>query len=111
MHDKQQFTGDVVMGQHEFQNIIAASVKLHSADRINKISSSVGAITITLPAAAECPDLHLSLHMIDNGVGTPTVATITGKGLRTNLVIDADNEAVLLFSTGEIWFVVSTFIV
>lgn len=103
--DRQVGTGQLTMPLSEKQEFISVTTKLRVDQQVIVAAPSSGAITVTPPNAAEAAGVHLSFHLFDRGSGSLTAMTVPVNG--ANLLVDAVNDALLIFSDGVRWFVIA----
>lgn len=85
---------------------ITATGQIPPYARLVKIMPDLGAISVAMPNAVECPGEIIKVMVADVdtvAAGATTAATLTDGNGNTLFTLDADADACILWSDGETW--------
>lgn len=83
---------------------LAADTTLTLAQAIAKVDSTSAAITITLPSVAAAAGSSFFIIAPVGATNSVTVEDLNDDAGLTDIVLDANAEHVMLWSSGEAWF-------
>ena len=87
---------------------ITAAGAIPVFQRETVIDASLGALAVTLPDAMDAIGAMFHVHLPSIGVSTPSVITLSGVGLATNIVLDKSGDSVVVWSNGTNYKTITT---
>lgn len=107
-HDRQVGTSLHTTAQDNARLLaLAEDTVLEAVDQVVRIAPDAGAFTITLPDVGSAAGRTYSFHVLDVDTADPgatTVATVDDQEGNAMGVLDADDDALLLYSDGLRWW-------